>query len=287
MATIDQILKSLDRLPAIPVAVTQLITRLCAPEDDPAKEGLAQIVGRDSALTADVLRAANSAALGFKMPANTINEAVSRVGENQLLKMALAHASHSTLGGAVEEYGLDEGEAWLGALAGAFAAEEVAKLTRAADPNIAFTAGLLRDIGKLAMGMVVPPYELIGLLSTDSEDDVITREQKAFGFDHAQVGAALGRSWGLPEDLMHSIRFHHAPPEDEDWAAPIHDVVHCGDHLALLLGYGVGLDGLNYTLHAKAADKLELTRPMLEEVLFSVRLRMEEFVASKTAPPQA
>lgn len=283
MATIEQILKSLDRLPAIPVSVTQLITKLCAPEDEQGGESTAEIVSRDSALTTDVLRAANSAALGFQMPATSIKEALSRVGENHLLKIALAHASHSALGVPVAEYGLEEGDAWLGALAGAFASEEVAKESGQADPNVAFTAGLLRDIGKLAMGLVVPPYELIGILSVDSSADVIEREQEAFGFDHAQVGAALGRSWGLPEELMHSIRFHHHPPTDE-YAAPIHDVVHCGDHIALLLGYGVGLDGLNYTLHAQAAEKLGLTRAMLEDILASVRMRMEEFLVQ--SPPQ-
>lgn len=286
MATIEQILKSLDRLPAIPVSVTQLIAKLMAPEDEVGGESTADIVSRDSALTTDVLRAANSAALGFKTPATSIMEALSRVGENQLLKIALAHASHSALGVPVEEYGLEQGEAWLGALAGAFAAEEISKATGQADPNVAFTAGLLRDIGKLAMGLVVPPYELIGLLSTDADTDVIEREQAAFGFDHAQVGAALGRSWGLPEELMNSIRFHHSPPTDE-YAAPIHDVVHCGDHLALLLGYGVGFDGLNYTLHAEAVEKLGLTRPLLEEILASVRLRMDEFVEQKNQSPHA
>ena len=65
MATIEQILKSLDRLPAIPVSVTQLISKLCAPEDEVGGDTTTDIVMRDSALTADVLRAANSAALAF------------------------------------------------------------------------------------------------------------------------------------------------------------------------------------------------------------------------------
>lgn len=280
MATIEQILKSLDRLPAIPVSVTQLISKLCAPDDEVGGDSTTAIVMRDSALTADVLRAANSAALGFHIEATSISEALSRVGENHLLKIALAHASHSALGVPIAEYGLEEGDAWLGALAGAFAAEEISKATGQADPNVAFTAGLLRDIGKLAMGLVVPPYDLISVLSVDSDEDVITREQAAFGFDHTQVGAALGRSWGLPETLMHSIRFHHDPPED-DYADPLYDVVHCGDHLSMLLGYGVGFDGLNYKLHVRASEKLGLDRPMLEDLLANVRLRMEEFIEQK------
>ena len=280
MATIEQILKSLDRLPAIPVSVTQLISKLCAPEDEVGGDTTTDIVMRDSALTADVLRAANSAALGFHVEATSINEALSRVGENQLLKIALAHASHSALGVPIEEYGLEAGDAWLGALAGAFAAEEISKATGQADPNVAFTAGLLRDIGKLAMGLVVPPYELISVLSVDSDQDVITREQAAFGFYHTQVGAALGRSWGLPETLMHSIRFHHDPPSD-DYADALYDVVHCGDHLSMLLGYGVGFDGLNYKLHVRASEKLGLDRPMLEDLLANVRIRMEEFIDQK------
>ena len=93
MATVDQLLKDLDKLPAIPVAVTQLIGNLCGAGDDLQSEPTARNVMRDQAQTAAVLRVANSAALGFQLPAASVTEALSRVGENQLLKIALAHAS--------------------------------------------------------------------------------------------------------------------------------------------------------------------------------------------------
>jgi HD-like signal output (HDOD) protein len=237
MASIDNILKSLDRLPAISVAVTQLISNLCGAEGDPTKESTTDIVMRDSALSASVLKAANSAAAGFQMPAASVKEALKRVGESALLKIALAHASQEALGGEVLEYGLEEGDAWHGALAGALAAEEISKYTHKGDPNVAFTAGLLRDIGKLAMGLVVPPDQVISVLS-DGDSDVTTRERFEWGFDHAQVGAALGRSWGLPDELLNGIRFHHNPPMG-DMAEDLYDIIHCADNLAMTLGYGV------------------------------------------------
>ena len=286
MASVDQILKSLDHLPALPIAVTQLITNLMGAGDDPSSEPTSKIVMRDSALSTAVLRVANSAAMGFQMPATSITEALSRVGENQLLKIALAHASQAALGGAVDEYGLEEGEAWLGALAGAFAAEEIAKSTRQCDPNVAFTAGLLRDIGKLAMGLVVSPEELTTLLLS-GEDDVVERERKALGFDHAQIGAALGRSWGLPESLLNAIRFHHSPPTDE-LADPLFDTVHCADCMAMMLGYGVGFDGLAYNLSPDSQELLAIDQPALEDLLVAVRLRMNEFLADQgESQPQA
>jgi len=286
MASVDQILKSLDHLPALPIAVTQLITNLMGAGDDPSAEPTSKIVMRDSALSTAVLRVANSAAMGFQMPAVSITEALSRVGENQLLKIALAHASQAALGGAVEEYGLEEGEAWLGALAGAFAAEEIAKSTKKCDPNVAFTAGLLRDIGKLAMGLVVPPNELTELLLA-GKDDVVERERRALGFDHAQIGAALGRSWGLPESLLNAIRFHHEPPTD-DLADPLFDTVHCADCLAMMLGYGVGFDGLAYNISPESRELLSIDQPTLEDLLVAVRLRMNEFLADQgESQPQA
>lgn len=286
MATVDQILKSLDHLPAIPTAVTQLIGNLMGGGDDPSAEPTSKIVMRDSALTTAVLRVANSAALGFQVSAVSIAEALSRVGENQLLKIALAHASQAALGGPVEEYGLEEGEAWLGALAGAFAAEGIAKRTRTGDPNVAFTAALLRDIGKLAMGLAVSADELTEMLLT-GEGDVVARERATLGFDHAQIGAALGRAWGLPESLLNAIRFHHAPPED-DLADPLFDIVHCADCMAMMLGYGVGFDGLNYNLQPSSYELLGLDQIALEDVLVEVRLRMSEFLAEQGQPqPQA
>ena len=277
MGSIDQILNNLDRLPAIPVAVTQLISNLCGSSDDPSKESSAHIVMRDSALTASVLKAANSAAAGFSVPAVSVQEALQRVGENHLLKIALAHASQQALGGEIAEYGLGKGEAWLGALAGALAAEEISKYTHMGDPNVAFTAGLLRDIGKLAMGLVVNPTELKTLLS-DSIEDITSRERAEWGFDHAQVGAALGRVWGLPEELLNGIRFHHNPPGD-DMAEDLYDIVHCADNLALTLGYGVGNDGLKYSINIESRENLSLDRAAFEDVLVVVRLRMNEFLA--------
>lgn len=277
MASVDQILKDLDHLPAIPVAVTQLIANLMGAGDEPGAEPTARIVMRDSALAVAVLRVANSASLGFQVSATSIAEALSRIGESQLLKIALAHASQAALGGQVEEYGLEEGEAWLGALAGALAAEEIAKFSRKCDPNVAFTAALLRDIGKLAMGLIVPGGELSATL-LDGDGDVLDREQAAFGFDHTQIGAALGRSWGLPEELLNAIRFHHRPPSGED-ADPIFDTVHCADCLAMMLGYGIGFDGLAYSINSESRELLGIDQPALEDLLVSVRLRMDEFLA--------
>lgn len=286
MASVDQILKSLDHLPAIPTAVTQLISNLMGAGDDPSAEPTSKIVMRDSALSTAVLRVANSAAMGFQMPAASITEALSRVGENQLLKIALAHASQAALGGPVEEYGLEEGDAWLGALAGAFAAEEIARETRKGDPNVAFTAALLRDIGKLAMGLAVSGDELTELLIT-GEGDVVERERRTLGFDHAQIGAALGRAWGLPDPLLNAIRFHHEPPQG-DLEDPLFDIVHCADCMALMLGYGVGLDGLSYNLQAASRELLGIDQPSLEDLLVKVRLRMDEFLADHgEAQPQA
>ena len=284
MASVDQLLKNLDKLPAIPVAVTQLIGNLCGAEDDPSAEPTARIVMRDQALTAAVLRVANSAALGFQMPAATVAEALSRVGENQLLKIALAHASQAALGGAVEEYGLEEGEAWMGALAGALAAEEIARLTRACDPNLAFTAALLRDIGKLAMGLLIPGAEVFEVISC-GELETTEAERQAWGFDHCQVGAALGRSWGLPDPLVHAIRFHHDPPRDEDLSDPLFDVVHCADSLVLMLGYGVGADGLYYHVQSEAHDALGMDRDSTELVLVQARVRLDEYLAGQDGNP--
>lgn len=281
MASVDQLLKNLEKLPAIPVAVTQLISNLCDAEDGPEAEPTSKIVMRDSALSASVLRVANSAALGFQLPASSINDALSRVGENQLLKIALAHASQAALGGPVEEYGLEEGEAWMGALAGALAAEELARVSGLCDPNVAFTAGLLRDIGKLAMGLLVPDGG-IDFVLTQGDHEVTEREREAWGFDHTQVGAALGRSWGLPDELVHAIRFHHAPPDD-DLDEPLFDVVHCADVLTMLLGYGVGFDGLSYHLKPASKERLQLDQADLEAVLAKVRLRMNEFLVAEAA----
>ena len=76
-------------------------------------------------------------------------------------------------------------------------------------------------------------------------------EQEVLGLDHAEVGARMGELWGFPKEIVHAIRYHHAPPSG-DQADSVTQVVYLGNVLCLMMGIGVGRQGL----HVRGRDEV-------------------------------
>src|SRR5262249_1915523 len=146
----------------------------------------------------------------------------------------------------IEGYALGPGQLWAHALGTAVGASLVAERSRRASPDLAFTAGLLHDIGKLAMSVwlerKIPALLKISEIEETPFDAV---ERRVLGYDHTEVGAHLGERWNLPQELIEAMRWHHRPDE-----APLNpalvDCVHIADYLSMAMGLGIGGDGLRY-----------------------------------------
>jgi putative nucleotidyltransferase with HDIG domain len=129
----------------------------------------------------------------------------------------------------------------------------------AVDPEEAFVAGLLHDIGKTLLSTCVPDYlPLVREYALAQEMPFAEAERLLLGFDHAQAGAGLAERWKLPPGLVHAIACHHDPlaaagtPADRDLAC----IAHVAEALCLMLGIGVGSDGLLFALQPEALDLL-------------------------------
>ncbi len=278
MDTLEYRLKSLDNLPAVPAALARLITLLGDENADSAE--IERTVQMDQALSLSTLRLANSALFGGMTSLSSVNEAVRRLGARNMMKVVITHFANQTLSHSGRGYGLEGGESWEGALAGGIAAESVAEMVGkqiGVDPGVAFTAGLLRDCGKLAMDQLVGVDSLRGILEQDGLGEQTTVETDLFGFDHAEVGAELAKLWGLGEQLQDAIRLHHAPPTDG--SNPLADVVCVADTICTHLGYGVGLDGMHYVLHTEVLDRLGIDRESFAILMSNTAERISAFGA--------
>jgi len=227
------------------------------------------------------MRAANSTLFGGSEEIGTLKDAITRLGTRNLLFVALAQQATSFFRDAGAGYGLEEAEAWEGALAGAVAAELIATRSGVCDPGMAFTAALLRDCGKIAMDQFIGIEELNEVFSSPgASSGQIELECDSFGFDHAEVGMVLAGMWGLPEPLAEAIGHHHTP--DLEAEIGLSHVVYAADLIAAQLGYGVGLDGLRYSVHQETLDSLGIDRLTMGDYLADVECRMDQYRVKET-----
>lgn len=283
MVDIGDRLSELQDLPALPTTVTRLIRGLNG--EGLNAEELEAIVRTDEAISAAVLRLANSASQGQTTGRFfTLQESIARLGTRTLQKIAISQKCQSVLSQGGAGFGLIRGQMWIGALGGALAAEMIAKESRAADPGICFVAALLRDIGKLAMDQLIGVSEMKrAFANVDPELAQLEIERSAFGFEHAELGGKLADVWGLPEEIGRAIRFHHEPDKEEEGRRGVCDVVHSGDAVAMWMGLGVGHDGLSYPISKRAKEVTGLRRKVVETYMSRVKLALDEIMEESVA----
>jgi HD-like signal output (HDOD) protein len=262
MTDLRPLLASLERLPALPATAARAVSLLAGGSAGAGE--IERIFRADEGLAAATLRRANSAALsGGSQRSFGLKESIARLGTKALLRLALEHQASGTLRDGGLAYGLERGALWRSALGGAAVAERLAQENRTADPDLCFSAALLRDIGKLAVDVLSRGQRAFDW-SKGPDRPFVDVERDRFGADHAEIGGFLAEQWTMPAEIVLSVRHHHRPPDDP--IAPVCDIVHCADCVARWAGLGLGDDGLCHPLAPRARDAVGLHRERVESL---------------------
>ncbi len=192
-------------IPSLPVAQIQAMSLIS--NVAPSFDELSTVVEADPALTAALLRAANSAASSPGAPVRTSRVAMVRIGVSETRRLVMSIALASSFG-AIARAHIDETELWrhliaTGLLADAAAWGEVRH-------SEAFTAGLLHDIGRLAMAAQDPERYAKVVDLARRGIPASNAERMIFGMNHAEWGESIGRAWGFPADIVDAIGEHHS-----------------------------------------------------------------------------
>lgn len=264
MTQIEAILARVGDVPPLPATSVRLMRMLN--RTDTTLGDIVSTIQFDQAIVARVLRLCNSAAFGIARPVHSVREAVRFVGTQRLLHLVLSDYGSSVLNRAQSGYGLERGELWRHSVAVASGAAMLARRAKSCDDAVAFTAGLLHDIGKVILNELVGrAYERIVERVESGKATFVEAEHSVLECAHDEVGALVAGRWRLPEPIVGAIRHHHAPPPPPEGSTLI-DVVHVADCLAMTFGFGVGVDGLSYRANDDVLQRLALREPDLELV---------------------
>ncbi len=260
-------LQEVKNLPTLPGIVAKL-TRM-AEDPDTTTEQMGRVISKDHILAAKLLKLVNSAFYGFPQKISSLSSAIILLGFN-VIKSLIISASIFEL---MES---SDVELWEHSLGTAVAASILAKRLGIKDPEEVSTAGLIHDIGKVAVKMELPEqYDEILNIVEMKKVSMFEAERLVLGLDHAEVGGWLAKSWFLPRKLVEPISCHHLPKasKEEPLASAI---LHFSDVLIRGLGYGHGTDIWVPPLSKFAWDTLGLSAQDLDEILAQVEENLWE-----------
>lgn len=238
-ATLSTILSSKD-LPTLPLIASKLLV-LTAKEDTTLTD-IADLIAQDMGLSTKILRVANSSFYSFPQQISSINQAVSILGLNAVRSLVLSF-SFLSLGNRRKKSLFDFERFWERSLVEAAGTKLILEQIPNANTEEAFTCGLLQNIGQLIFATTLSK-EYDGILNTlqqnsiQDEDsanaDQSALEQDLFGITHTEVGYEVAKVWGLPENLLLPIKYHHQPHKYDGEDKKLKQSI-CASYLAGLL----------------------------------------------------
>ncbi len=274
--TMQGILDNLEDVPPIPSIVLKVLSITRDP--DASVKDLARVIKIDETLTFKVLKMANST---FYNPSGrnitTIDDAMVKLGNNALINIVVAQSCSSAFQKAGEGYELQRGELWKHSIACALLSQRLADKTGFKDRDLLFTACIIHDIGKTLLDAFTSlrKTELTNLI----DNGLITFTQaeiEILGFSHPEVGGRILEKWKFPESIVAAVRHHHDPSKAPEAHRRLVYHVYLSDLLCLMMGIGLGLDGLSYECKDEVLDMFSLTETDIQTLMVDLAGELEK-----------
>lgn len=265
--SLDALLKraeGLITLPEIAIRVNRMVndTRVSAPQ-------IGQVIQQDPALTARLLKVANSPLYGFAAKIDTVSRAVTVLGTKEIRDLVLATS-------ALKAFNIKPGVESLDALWShniycAIAVRLLAEQCKQGQAESLFISGLLHDLGRLLFLSLLPDESqaVLRRISGRGELGLFQAEREVIGFDHAEAGGELIKRWSLPASLEETVRFHHEPARAEHFPLEV-ALVHLADAVAHAAQSGADIEaylpGIDAVVWERTGLELDDLEPIVRKV---------------------
>jgi putative nucleotidyltransferase with HDIG domain len=274
MTNLKELIKEIKILKPIPAVANQLLAVVDDP--DSSMEDIANVIQYDPFITASVLKACNAAFFGLKNPAESIKDAVNMMGTDQITELVLLKSGAKALSGDQSGYGLESGDMWKYSVSSAIIAKQIAAKLSLKNKNTIFTSALLKDIGKIVLDVhVAGASKKIQDLVTNKNLSFREAEKKVFGVDHAELGAMIAKEWKFSPKMIKIIRHHHFSDETMIKDKEI-CVVYLADCICMMIGTGVGADGLAYRFKNEVMKELDMSADDIAMIIAEYGINIKE-----------
>ncbi len=267
---LTEIVRGIKTLRPWPPVAARVLEIASQPEAVPGD--VVQVVRTDAALTAKVLKLANSAYYGFQHEVDSLLDAANKLGLSAIVQLVVTSCASGTLR---EDAGPEGGKhLWERSVRSAVAAGVIARATGVVEPDRAYTAALLENLGELVFERHLDPFREEVEARVRSGVDRLDAEREVLGLDHAIIGARLARHWGLPDGLVDAIGFHHRP-EEARVEPLLTAVAGLAESVTEALEKDGDLDALSYGISPEALALTGLDAQRLSELFPDVEREVE------------
>jgi putative nucleotidyltransferase with HDIG domain len=204
---VEELAEQVNRLPVFPAVLLRCL-EIAAGEDSSFRE-LERIAGQDQALAGRILQAANSSLYHPLRRIASIPQAISYIGIDACRRVIMAASLQALFGSAAFQ------ELWKHSIVVAQTTERLALDSGCADPHEAFLAGLVHDVGRLALLRLRREHVASYRRLVEGGCEPVFAETLLCGFEHGAAGAEILRRWAFPEHLVDAVRLHHRPEATE------------------------------------------------------------------------
>jgi len=279
--TFTEVCEKATRLPCSPALLPRLIEVL--DKEDSSIDELEGVIRIDTVLASSTLRLANSAyfAAGSSQVEN-LSEAIMRLGQHEVYRLAALSLASRWMTQKIDGYRWEAGDFCRLSLMVAVAAEYLAEQTGRVDSKTAYTAGLVHEVGKLAVAYSCGEYfPAIRALQTSTGCTWLNAEKEVLGYNNSEIGAELLKRWKFPASLVALGTYNPPTASAPADVLPLLVHVHAAKYVAVTIGVGVAEDGFLYDLNAPLLMEWGFSPNVLEAAIPEVMERASKLLQEK------
>ena len=249
-------------------------------------EAVSGIIEKDPALTAKILKLANSSYYGLSYRVDTLKKAITVLGFNTIRNLAFTVSVFNIFN---KESGtsLDLKGLWYHSLGCAIASKALLKKMDPLLQEKAFMGGILHDIGKVIICQNLPGEmkKILQVMRTNKSVRQSALEEKLLGFNHAEIGSYIAEKWHFPRELVLAINLHHSPltvseMNEKKEVEILVSGAYVGNQISKALALGKSSDIIVTDIVPSTWDLLNITHRELPEILFNIKTMFGDVLSS-------